>query len=443
MTFRAGFYCGIDLREMLNTTESNNFSTTSHEEWWEPYSMTTPLTEYVGRTEMFPSYPGDINFTDNMTDENENDTEFPNTSQFIVIPIVICAVGLAENLLSFLAILHVKKLSDTFYHLLLNLCISDIFVLITALVMYIFHDLAYFKKQPCLPTFIFYPFLTTIFSEAFTTVSLVAYQSLAIFKPYTYHKFVSKPRVWVLIVLIWVISIPLAFAQYFYSMMISKVKTFMCVCFYYLTQPRESVIENVIIANTIIICVAIVLILYVKIFLKVRHLQKNDQEREGVNRQQLHSRAKIAATMVVLFGVLVVFWIPYAIVLTACGIRDGMSDGVDPQCATYHFITMTLLVVNSVIDPIIYGLRLPGVRKGYSRLFKRCLKKFNVPCSDKSPRQQFQGSPSTEVKMRHILLSDNVNGDVSKNDGDVNKNGDDVSENGDDVSENGDVIKSV
>ncbi|XP_013382877.1 adrenocorticotropic hormone receptor [Lingula anatina] len=347
--------------------------------------------------------------TEAMNNSGANSTACSMVNLHVYIPIIFCVVGIVMNFVSLLAIIQMMR--DTFYYLLANLCVADILILISAAVAYEYHDYRYYcgvtpdelTEVMCMMNLLYYLFTTMIYSSALTTVSLVAYQSITIFCPYTYRHFTKRSRTIFIIVLIWIVSFLLGFGPYMHLARISmdenKDMSYRGICQLYVNDPSYNLSENIVLGVTIIVSALTVLVLYAKIFLLVRQMSHREMP------TQTQHKVKVAGTMVLIYGVLVLFWIPHALILTISSIS---SESPDPELKERlmigQYTTMTLLVCNALMDPIIYGVRLPGIRKGYLKLCRALhitndYKATKCFCSDRYERDRNTHLDMTETTM--------------------------------------------
>ncbi|XP_013408309.1 uncharacterized protein LOC106172224 [Lingula anatina] len=345
---------------------------------------------------------------------------------YFYIPVGFCLFGVFENIISLVALAHVRRQGDALYLLLGNLCVVDILLLIFAVVYYIISDLLLYRIENTDPrhidllcfSLLFKSFFqTTVFAEAFTTVGLVVFTTLKVLQPLRSLYLLHPPWIWIPISAIWLLSSLMGFAIYILAAIRSETKTFLDICTMYVSEESLLINEHTIAAATIGVSVVVVALCYIKVI----HIARNAKRRHRYSRYQSASETsiscrpaetrfslsesnaayskrqqcvvfsngkdsgttmaisttpnrrhshdsttKVAMTAVLLFGVLLVFWIPYVVI--------GLLRILDDMLPAY--VVTTLFLLNAILDPLIYGIRLRRMRSGYELMFKRCFAFF-------------------------------------------------------------------
>ena len=89
-------------------------------------------------------------------------------------------------------------------------------------------------------------------------------------------------------------------------------------------------------------------------------------------------------TTFLLVGTLVFFWLPYmAINFISAHLDTADAEQISDTVMDVKFFVMDLMpIMNYLLDPVIYGIRMNEIRFAYKRLFAKIL-----PCCVKMPHR--------------------------------------------------------
>ena len=184
---------------------------------------------------------------------------------------------------------------------------------------------------------------------------LIAFERAhATYRPFK-HRCVKKRVYEVIIFAMWLITTSMVSSQFvFYDIRISSSNLEMsvtkCIYFSYLS-----------------ICLLVILFCYVSIFIKVRygsHLQCRGAA-------SLRER-KLTSTLLLVTLASLLTWLPYAIFRRLSDFQNRAI--LNLPLRSYFHIEMALLMLlgaNSLVNPIVYALRMPEFRAGIKQIFRR------------------------------------------------------------------------
>lgn len=364
---------------------------------------------------------------------NNESSQISGDVKFLVMS-VVCIIGVLENLLSFVAILHVTNPKfKGFCVLLANLCMSDMLFLCSICAYFLlewykpnYTGTALYFEIACTELFVYYVYLTNIYCVAFMTMALVGYISFQCLHPFAFermeHNCRKKMVLWA--TFIWVVSASFGFLQYilFATSTETELMSVKCICYEILFNKQTSVknetyyiIGAALLLFVILSFIIILLVVHIKLYLVVRGRQRDeDVARRSLNNnhgqdEKMRRRRFNLNTIFIVYGVLVLTWIPLALIYLFCGVLETKLEM--PEFCNKHFLfwSRLALVFNAISDPIIYGLRLSAVRKAYVKMihniFKICYRHHTTP-RDSCTRSRL----NSNTRMSIIRLNGSANG---------------------------------
>ena len=205
---------------------------------------------------------------------------------------------------------------------------------------------------------IWYYYLSSVFAHLFSVVSLTNLIAISLerlhatFCPFRHH-FVRKWVYRAMIIVIWLIAIVREVAQIF----LWEIGYFEVINAY-LYLPFYAV-------SLFVICVS-----YILVVIKVRCSRH----------PQLHSRSKrerkLTGTAFIVLLVSLLCCLPWIIYVASLGLSLKHFLNVH-----IHIAALVLYLANSLVNPIIYALRMPGFREGLLQVFYRNPDLSNTPAN--------------------------------------------------------------
>ena len=322
----------------------------------------------------------------------------PNT----IIRLVLCFLALAANVLSIAAVASIPRKMTPHLKLIISLAASDSLVPISILIhivnaMYNLPSLPYVHTHrerlvsACIHQTVNSLNVTAHLISLFNLFCLAVDHYIAIMKPLHYIRVTSRKRTTLVILTAWGLAFLGGFSNFFNGFMNTIWNGTYSLNFCERTFHGDYEAEYLVIAVALV-CFGIILYIYCEICCLVKNLD-NLFKMRGAAGEQIHKNKKSLYTTGLIIGSFVVCWLPhmiFQIIMLIAVHTDAQS--VRRLLLVYLEINdciYTLLVVNSIIDPIIYAVRLKEVQLGYVRLVAHCSKTYR----EKLAAMKYQRSP--------------------------------------------------
>ncbi|XP_053571830.1 adrenocorticotropic hormone receptor [Bombina bombina] len=290
---------------------------------------------------------------------NNVSTPFPNDTNCTTVNVpdevffTISSIGVLENLLVLLAIIKNKNLHLPMYLFICSLAISDMLcsiykilettVIICIDVGYLEYKGSFEKKVDIVLDVIF---AISLLGSICSLSAIAADRYITIFHALQYHNIMTLKSASVILAIIWTFCSGggIAMIMFFYD----KVTLIIFIVVFMLLL-------------LVIVC------LYIHMFLLARAHAKRIT---SLSRQwnSVHQRANMkgAITLTILLGVFICCWSPFIFHLLLYGLCRHNT-----YCVCFMSlvnINGTLIICNSVIDPLIYAFRSPELRSTFKRM---------------------------------------------------------------------------
>ncbi|XP_013412391.1 adrenocorticotropic hormone receptor isoform X2 [Lingula anatina] len=301
----------------------------------------------------------------NGTGYHGHDGSLSEEDIIFIVFIILYIIGLVANALSFAAILNIKRITARMI-LICNLALVDGLVFLFLLLSDCVHVIYECRNS------MDFVLLSLLEMAGLTLLTLGLEMYIAVCKPLHYSSWITKRWSWTALALIWGFVVGKLFI-----LILSNVHDF---CTYgdtvegvFQIQIKVQYYGSILIFAT---CMAASTVFYIRIFLDVRSNQwAYDKARRtsgsGPSREDRQRHVKTTITLFLLYGTLALSWGPWVIATFLSNVVQVCDPEICPDVLLTSFI---LVWINSLLDPIIYGIRLPDIRQGYRRLFRRCCK---------------------------------------------------------------------
>ena len=324
----------------------------------------------------------------NMTVVDYNSSHVvPHTVYLDVVPsylkivrIIISSLGLLANVSTIIAAWNIpgKKVTQT--KLIINLAISDSCVGVPFLAVAIY----YMMSSVFLECFVLIENVLAdiaIFATLLNLLAMAIDQYVAILKPLRYKTIVTKFRTNVTILIIWMLSIIVGCLDIVVAKIIhgtnygrgkglnqSRDEQF---CYHVYNDEFDSLFLS---CGLVLVEFVTLIYLYVQIFIEYRRFGA----RQTHNKSELHSKRAVVTTLLII-GSFMICWLPYTCCFLALHFEllEPNADNV------WIFYTLkSLIILNTICDPVIYGFRLRVVRDGYKNAMAKAMCKQSTTTHD-------------------------------------------------------------
>ena len=275
-----------------------------------------------------------------------------------VINAILSFTAIVLNIITIQALRKTSSLSKTLKTLLLSLAISDVGVGLVVQPLYVashvmkieqktdniaFHTV---EKAYLIQSILF------AFASFFGVVLLTVDRFLAIHLHLRYQELVTSKRVVAVVISVWLLSALISF----------------------LRSSMAQVALSIVLGTILVVCVVITGILYCKIYAAVRHhtnqIHALQVQQEAQNEDMANAAARQRKTALATFYVYVVFLACY---LPISGVQLAMISGKTALLSNLCYFTMTLVHLNSSLNPLIYCWKMRHIRQTVMDILRNIL----------------------------------------------------------------------
>ena len=274
-----------------------------------------------------------------------------------VINAILSFTAIVLNIITIQALRKTSSLSKTLKTLLLSLAISDVGVGLVVQPLYVashvmkieqntdniaFHTV---EKAYLIQSILFG------FASFFGVVLLTVDRFLAIHLHLRYQELVTYKRVVAVVISVWLLSALISF----------------------LSSSMAQVALSIVLGTILVVCVVITGILYCKIYAAVRHHTSQIhalQVQQVAQNEDMANAARQRKTALATFYVYVVFLACY---LPISGVQLAMISGETVLLSNLCYFTMTLVHLNSSLNPLIYCWKMRHIRQTVMDILRNIL----------------------------------------------------------------------
>ena len=318
-------------------------------------------------------------------------TPTTNISDFYLLviddPVYWLSLAIAGFLLSFITVIANFILLATIYRdphkslgtppclLIANLSFSDYLVGLCVVSLVAFRDV-YRSIDRLVPLpmavgiFASYVLCTTLFVSSGTMVALSTSCFVAINNPMEYKTKITRTRIWIFIVIIWVISLLMCFLP---ATNISENTYLLIYCHTHVSLPA-----------------VLLIVIYFKGFRtlarRTRELSIEVHASVENSRRALERQRNMAVTILIILAMFFVTYIPQFTLVHIQFFCDSYK--FNEESITFHKIDVVasrFVFLNSAVNPFIYAWRMSTYRRALRECWKRFTNRF---CFCKNPRIQ-------------------------------------------------------
>ena len=271
----------------------------------------------------------------------------------VVNALCACPTFLA-NLLVLLVICLKPNLRCNSINLLGALAVTDLLVGLLVQPLFVAHSthIILYGVEGCLESVSYdlLSLLTGLYS-AITSLAVTVDRCVAVQYPYMYETIVTPPRLVFGVLLSWFIWAAYVSARLLFSRSAAFVRTFLIVRL-----------------NAFLVAVLVTTAVYIKLFfISLKHENAISSQEHPTEEQRTATRERKALkTAVYVVGAYIVCYLPFTIcLLFFAAVKQPRRDRFMP-----YMSVLTLVFINSLLNPIIYWWRIPRMRKSILELLK-------------------------------------------------------------------------
>ena len=286
----------------------------------------------------------------------------------LTVDMSLAAVIIFSNILTTVAVAKFRYLQTITNIFTVNLACADICVGLAVPLCSLVNNTSLFKEGAFL--------LSCRLCKSMTTTSLgvsltcLFFISLdryfTIFYPLKYINYVTRYKAWMIVIATWTAFITLSPSLLFtYNTSTNKCATMYLI-------PRRVYYGALI--TPVIIFVLLTIIIYSRIFHIARKQQNQIRVQEMAVGHFTTRETKLTKMMALILGIYILSFIPYVIVSIVRLKTASESESLEILWKT----SLTLVVGNSMVNPVIYGWKNASFRKAYLHLLNlKCLMRNN------------------------------------------------------------------
>ena len=347
------------------------------------FNLGDGLASYTNMTE------SDVHFDDSFWSQIQSYSWKEEAAKLLrqpayIVTLILCFIAIMANVISIVAILHIRTPLTMHLRLIINLAASDIGTIIS-LLMNIMNQifnrpfaLEITSPSKRLTNGCIYATVSainnmTLLISLFNLLAMAVDHYIAIMLPLSYYRIMSVKHGHILIVFLWVLAAIGGFSNFMFGMFGYKEKQEMfnyCEYIMYDSYHAEYLVFSV-----IFLCLCGITFVYLRIYCVVLTLQTQCSVPDDV----FHNK-KAVATTVLIIGTFCVCWLPNCIfqitMISQLYVNNStVFNSVDNFLVISKYLYI-LQVTSCLLDPIIYAVRLSVVKCGY-RIFLNKLKTFH------------------------------------------------------------------
>ncbi len=301
------------------------------------------------------------------------------------IALVLGFIGIVINILCLVAIhFQMHGRLTTHFRFIVSLALSDILIAISVV-----SHLVNAVLNPTLPPGIGPSSLRLrsscvfIFIKASNTMALnitllnlmgmALDHFIAIILPLQCHRIMSKTKSTVLIISFWTLAILCGFSDFLSVIPEREYLGKYNFCELTYLTPYHDEYTVFAIAFLCFICMGVI---YVRIYIKIHERQKTarncHEDHRTHNSESMKQTRKALVTTLIILGTFVICWLPMClfeiILIIQVQVDPDVLQKWIPILEEANNYLYDLLLLNSILDPLIYALRMPEVRCGYRKM---------------------------------------------------------------------------
>ena len=205
----------------------------------------------------------------------------------------------------------------------------------------------------------------------------------AILFPLQCHRIMSKTKSTAMIITFWIIAFVCGYSDLFSVIPDRQHLDKYNFCELAFLTPYQ---EEFTVFAVALLCLVSMLVIYVKIYIKIHERRRKASNPQDDHRTHLSDNMKqtkkALVTTLIILGTFVSCWLPLClfqvILIIQVMVNPAAINGWIPYLDIADKYLYDLMLLNAILDPVIYAIRMPEVRCGYRKMcwrFSRCFKR--------------------------------------------------------------------
>ena len=312
--------------------------------------------------------------------------EYFLSQPYYIIALVLSMAAIFANVTSLAAIYQIRKVMNSHFRILVSLIASDLLVDISAvahIVNSIIHPLLapgsgeWNERLASRCTYMAIKALNTT-GLNITLLNLMAMaidHYIAILRPFKLHSLLNRRRTILMIVIMWVIAFLSGFSDFFSPLQTMSTDnsntSYLNFCeLVWVSAYQEEYTTFAI----VIIGFISMLYMYLLIYCEVKGKTLDD-----TYDCKSHRNKRALVTTLLILGTFIFCWLPICIfsvvliIITKVSVSPEILQFAYPILEQVDKYLYDLMLLNTLLDPIIYAIRMNEVRRGYRLLLSHCI----------------------------------------------------------------------
>ena len=311
-----------------------------------------------------------------------------------ILMLTLGFAAIAMNVLSLLALFQIRSRMNSHYRLIVSLSSSDLLIGLSIVLLSVnkvlnplyltFGTTSQRLRSSCAYVLLRALHNTSLNISLLNLMGMSIDHYIAIAKPLHYPKLMNERRVKAMIAMLWILATVCGYSNVIGGIFhradanaLNKLNVTLNFCENALLTSYQ---EEYIMMGISVACLVVMLVIYTNIYRLVANHQTPGEQLRQLKTDARRNKRALVTTLLIL-GSFIVCWIPlslFQVIMMIRVHRHGEAMAADPEylikLALADKYLLSLLLLNSICDPVIYTVRTYEVQLGYKRLCRVCLR---------------------------------------------------------------------